>query len=576
VTINVPIKTFVSFSMKDWISNVTSRPGVENKLDSSWKSTVDRQTGDLADIFDGSVLQNFVGPDGNLFATHGDEGHYVFSLCVDFFNPLGNKQSGQKKSIGIISLVCLNFPPEERYKPENMFLAGIIPGPREPPLDCINHYLTPLVSELVEFWQTGVFISRTHNYPTGRVIRCALVAVVCDLPASRKTAGFAAVQHDYFCSVCKCRKKGDGYVGKPFLDWERRSNSECRKHAENYRNAPDEKSRQAAFNGFGVRWSELLRLPYFDPSRFVVVDAMHNLFLGLIQEHCKHVLGIELDSSPVERVLSIPLDSTWEAFGPKDQTAVQYLKNALECSLEGDAGDRELMIKRFERRSMNALSYISTLLNLEVEGTKEQGKKPTKLRIATAIVEWRLKQPRHDLPTGLPRLTAGHILEEEDMREIRQDIEAMLAPSWTSSIPSNLGSPSHGKLKADQWRMLGTIYLPASLIRIWGSLDTGTPKNLLKRRLLLSTMSLLSAIGIATAHTTSASRADLYLFHLQAYIDSIKELFPSYKFRPNHHMAFHIYDYLLMYGPVHSWWCFPFERMIGMLQRIPNNGIDCE
>ncbi|KJA14254.1 hypothetical protein HYPSUDRAFT_208847 [Hypholoma sublateritium FD-334 SS-4] len=31
-----------------------------------------------------------------------------------------------------------------RYKPENMFLAGVVPGPHEPPLTALNHYLTPL------------------------------------------------------------------------------------------------------------------------------------------------------------------------------------------------------------------------------------------------------------------------------------------------------------------------------------------------------------------------------------------------------------------------------------------------
>ena len=25
------------------------------------------------------------------------------------------------------------------------------------------------------------------------------------------------------------------------------------------------------------------------------------------------------------------------------------------------------------------------------------------------------------------------------------------------------------------------------------------------------------------------------------------------------------------YGPVHAWWTFPFERLIGLLQRIPTN-----
>src|SRR5438093_13124216 len=30
-----------------------------------------------------------------------------------------------------------------------------------------------------------------------------------------------------------------------------------------------------------VRWSEILCLPYFNPIRFLVVDLMHNLFLGI-------------------------------------------------------------------------------------------------------------------------------------------------------------------------------------------------------------------------------------------------------------------------------------------------------
>ena len=31
----------------------------------------------------------------------------------------------------------------------------------------------------------------------------------------------------------------------------------------------------------GVRWSELLRLPYFDPIQFLTVDPMYCLFLGI-------------------------------------------------------------------------------------------------------------------------------------------------------------------------------------------------------------------------------------------------------------------------------------------------------
>ncbi len=50
---------------------------------------------ELVDIFDGEILRNFRGPDGQHFGLGGDEGRYVFSLCCDNFNPLGNKQAGK-------------------------------------------------------------------------------------------------------------------------------------------------------------------------------------------------------------------------------------------------------------------------------------------------------------------------------------------------------------------------------------------------------------------------------------------------------------------------------------------------
>ena len=58
---------------------------------------------------------------------------------------------------------------------------------------------------------------------------------------------------------------------------------------------------------------------------------------------------------------------------------------------------------------------------------------------------------------------------------------------------------------------------------------------------------------------------------MQAYLNNIKRLFPEYKLRPNHHMALHLHGYLRLFGPVHAWWTFPFERVIGMLQRTPHN-----
>jgi len=60
--------------------------------------------------------------------------------------------------------------------------------------------------------------------------------------------------------------------------------------------------------------------------------------------------------------------------------------------------------------------------------------------------------------------------------------------------------------------------------------------------------------------------------HIFGYINQIQCLFPNYKLHPNHHLALHIAEFLLLFGPVHSWWAFPFKCLIGNLQRMPNKG----
>ena len=74
-----------------------------------------------------------------------------------------------------------------RYKPENIIVVGIMPGPREAK-KTINSYLTPLVIELKEAWYNGVHVLSPQNTPL--CIKLALSCVTCDIPASRKVCGF--------------------------------------------------------------------------------------------------------------------------------------------------------------------------------------------------------------------------------------------------------------------------------------------------------------------------------------------------------------------------------------------------
>ncbi|KJA24979.1 hypothetical protein HYPSUDRAFT_135621, partial [Hypholoma sublateritium FD-334 SS-4] len=163
----------------------------------------------------------------------------------------------------------------------------------------------------------------------------------------------------------------------------------------------------------------------------------------------------------------------------------------------------------------------------------------------------------------------GCILTAEEVATIRLDIANMATPSWLASVPYDLGEARHGKIKADQWRILATTYLPVSLQKMW---DTNSPRSTpLRKKMLDATMSLISAVSIATSHKTSKKTAELYLQHMQSYLQLMQELLPRYNLRPNHHMALHLAEYLHFFGPVHAWWTFPFERLIGMLERTPTN-----
>src|SRR3984885_13697901 len=87
-----------------------------------------------------------------------------------FFAIEGMKIRRAKTSCGLILMACLNLPYDIHHKPENMYVAGIIPGPHEPSLTELNHYLKPVINNLVVSWTWGVHYSCTALQPTGHTV----------------------------------------------------------------------------------------------------------------------------------------------------------------------------------------------------------------------------------------------------------------------------------------------------------------------------------------------------------------------------------------------------------------------
>ena len=88
-------------------------------------------------------------------------------------------------SAGVIYLDIANLPRSERYKIENVIIVVVLPGPKEPKKH-MNSYLKPLVDELLQLWK-GTYLTAPGVFVP---IRCALLCVSCDLPATRKVCSF--------------------------------------------------------------------------------------------------------------------------------------------------------------------------------------------------------------------------------------------------------------------------------------------------------------------------------------------------------------------------------------------------
>ncbi|KIO01266.1 hypothetical protein M404DRAFT_107108, partial [Pisolithus tinctorius Marx 270] len=128
---------------------------------------------------------------------------------------------------------------------------------------------------------------------------------------------------------------------------------------------------------------------------------------------------------------------------------------------------------------------------------------------------------------------------------IHDVIQNTVLLSWFSSLPANFGHPSAGTIKADEWQMLITVHIPLALISLWGAPDVDELK-----------------LG---------NKANAYCSYIAHYVGNLKQVHPTFNLHPNHHAAFHIYDYLILFGPVHSWWTFPFKCLISVLQHLPTN-----
>jgi hypothetical protein len=341
--------------MENFLSRFLSQPILESVAESF--NAKARNPNLMTDVFDGAFIPELTKDlDKAPLPETLHPLRLFFSLSFDFFNPLGNKLAGKHCSVGVIQLACLNLPPDERYKPTNLYLAAVIPGPREVDVDQIHPYLHFVVRDLLKL-SKGVFFTGTAKHPEGRLVQAFLGPICCDLPAVRKLCGLKSHASHHICHKCKLEgdkagesadepaeqgEEGDLDLGARQKDprkliqvYDERDPDALREFAFRHLLATSRREKDTISRETGVRWSELHRLAcnvpsLYNPNRQIVVDPMHNLHLGLIQHHVRRLWFLEDDA--VQR-LSAPLDDDWRL---KQASALGELQRSLMRTLSVD------------------------------------------------------------------------------------------------------------------------------------------------------------------------------------------------------------------------------------------------
>jgi hypothetical protein len=153
----------------------------------------DRISGKRSDFWSGDLFQDLKAK--GLFRKETDMAFVLSSDGVKVF------KSRRAFYVWPLILVCLNLPPEERYKRRNIFVVGFVPGPNNP--KDMDSFIWPLVNEFLKL-ETG--IDTWNGYREHDFQLCAYITIVTgDMPGRAKLQGFRGSRAQRYCPYCYCK-----------------------------------------------------------------------------------------------------------------------------------------------------------------------------------------------------------------------------------------------------------------------------------------------------------------------------------------------------------------------------------
>ncbi|KAJ6491147.1 hypothetical protein C8R45DRAFT_779282, partial [Mycena sanguinolenta] len=298
---------------------------------------------------------------------------------------------------------------------------------------------------------------------------------------------------------CECRGCSTVY-NTDFATWKMRDKKHLRCCAEAWQDAETLAEREQIYKEDGTRWSKMWRLPYWDPARMLSPDPMHIKLEGMAHYHCRYILKLNLlDAKKFEKSapayqhnfpsLDTETPAGWDMMKETHQKSVEGIYKLLVYQFSENEDSNELtpeiLEERLERQYKIPLAWVCYQLKLpEVipllvpQRARKKTKKPTKTskKQKESVPEKPLKREEYLLRVNkldLAKLLVAWVVPEKAINEtsfrfMQQVIANTTTPAWVNHVPKNYREKKAGSMKADEWRLLITIYLPIALVLLWG------------------------------------------------------------------------------------------------------------
>lgn len=517
----LPVLLFPYRGIQRYLRCFFRRPGFEEDLE-KWR-TVQPVDGLYRDIFDGTAWKDYQWYEEEPLLANP----YVLALGlnIDWLQP----HTHTANSVGAIFVCILNLPRAERFLTKNTMLVGLLPGPRKTSRTQLQSALKPFVAELNQLWD-GIRL-RTALHPEGRRIRAFLMMVVNDVPAARETCGFGGVNSCFGCTVC--RRAFSQRVGVKFVDtsgidrenWKRRTDESHRADALRWAAAANESQREDIFkNQGGSRFCELMNAPAFNCVEGVVIDVMHNIFLGL----GKRLMEELCHPRPV-RPVAEGASSTQSSAGAASSVLLRSIISE----------DDLVFLQRWIDRCLAPRSV---------------GRIPGKIQSgfgSLTAVEW----SNWMAIFAVPALRDLLLFKDQRLLEARNKVNAVLKAN------KSLFRPTPEALKQAAARLAAAESAASVALHSASGLLAAMPLFVEAQR----------AANLVREYTFTEEQLQELDESLMRILHRVQLQFGANAVTPNMHLSTHLREFIRRYGPPAGWWCFATERANGMLGRFPAN-----